>query len=55
MARGTVCVPDDMASGVAYKWKRVAAVALGLEGGNMGSGIVEHLKPVGKRDEACKQ
>jgi len=51
VARGTECVPDATTAGVAYKWKRAAADTLGLEGGNMGSGIVEHKKPVGKSGE----
>jgi len=51
VARGTVCVPDEATVSVPYKWKRAAADAVGLAGGNMGSGIVEHRKPVGKSGE----
>jgi hypothetical protein len=55
VVRGTKCVPDGLSEGVGYKWKRAAAGALGLAGGNLGSGIMEHTKPIGKRETANEQ
>jgi hypothetical protein len=51
VARGTECVPDGLSEGVTYKWKRAAADALKLAGGNLLSGTMEHRKPFGERVE----